>query len=637
MPSKPEGLIPEASKSPLDAVLARVAQAHSGGRADICEQESREALRLAPGDETASFFLGISLLRLGRMPEAIDVLTQLSSSWSPDDRSDPRGNRRGVELYLSIALRRVGDVANALVHAERAASFKRDDPETVCNLGLCLMDAGSFPEAEIRFRRMVELAPQAPFGYHGLACCYQHEGRNKEAIAQFRTAAKLSPPNSPVLVEIAESLASLEDSSSAEAVARRAHEVAPSVRTNLLLASSMVERGRAREGEKYARDAVKADPSSGIAWAVLGVTQQALGQRAESDESLRRSVAILPGQGSAWHALVQNGNASLELAKAMEEAKRPGGLPDSDLSLLNYALGQCNERIGRFKESLDAYFEANTVARRLKFGDEKFDGAKYSEELMSVPNLLPDWSPPSGSLAAGQGPQPIFVFGMIRSGTTLVEQILSCHPEIGAAGEVQFWLENWRAAVKAGPRKIDYSVLNGLRKNYLRQLAETAPGKRFVVDKMPLNYTILGVLALAFPGSALIHVVRDRRDNCFSILATANRSRLTYMHDVEATAFAYGEYETLMERWHAALPGRILDVRYEELVSDQERVTRSLLERCGADWNEACLHPEHNERQASTPSVVQVKSPVYRSSIGRAKPFEEWLGEAWMRSERSGR
>ncbi len=623
--------IHEANKGLLDSILARAALAHSKGLARDCEQEAREALRLASDNPTASLFLAVSLLRLGRTPEAVEVLARLSNAGPPVGQPDPRAFQRSVELYLSTALRKVGDTAEALIHAEKAASFKKDDPETICNLGLCLMDAGRYREAEIRFSRMMELAPQAPFGYQGLATCHERQGRRKDAIPLFRTAAKLTPSNSPALIEIAESLASLEDMPSAEAAAQRAHEVAPSVRTDLILASALLERGEAHKAEKYARHAVEADPASGRAWAMLGVTLQALGQRAESDESLRRSLELMPEQGSAWHALVQNRNASEELARSMEEVKRSGVLPDGDLSLLDYALGQCYERIGRYKESFEAYSEANALARKLKFGEEEFNQSGYPELLNAAVNLSANWTQPLPSLAESDGPRPVFVVGMIRSGTTLVEQILTCHPEIAGGGELLFWPANWRAAVQAAPRTIDYEMLDKLRKKYLRQLAETAAGRRFIVDKMPFNFTTLGVLALAFPDSPFIHTVRNPRDTCFSIFATAIRSRPDFMHDIDAIACAYGVYEKLMARWHAALPGRILDVRYEELVSDQERVTRSMLEFCGVEWNEACLHPEHNKRQAATPSVAQVKSPVYRSSVGRAAPYEEWLGEVWTR------
>jgi tetratricopeptide (TPR) repeat protein len=611
-------------------VLERASQAHANGQPDRCERLCREVLLISPGEPTASFLLGVSLLRLARLPECIEVLSGLCSLSEPES-GEQRAFLRGVELYLSIALRRSKDPSEALRHAERAAEL-RNDAETISNLGLCLIDAAQYSDAEFVFKKMIEMAPRAPFGYHGLGTCYQRQGRRREALPSFETAAKLTPPGTPALVEIAEALAELDNWPAAAAAAERAHAVAPSVRTHLLLANTALQTGSADAAEGNARQALRIDPESASAWALLGLAQQSKGDREGSDRSFRRSVALQPSQATAWHGLMQNGNASAEAADALEGARRTEGMPEENLSLLDYALGTCYERTGRFEEAFVAYSEANAIAHRVRFGESGFDPVLYRQALTEASSLTVDWTRRLPPLS--EGPRPIFVVGMIRSGTTLIEQILSCHPEIGAGGEQTFWLENWRSCVKRASHTIDYDLLRDLRERYLETLSNTSPGDRYVTDKMPLNFAIAGVLALAFPEAPIIHTMRDPRDNCFSIFATAIRSRPEFMQNVESIWSAYGEYRRLMSRWHALLPGRILDLSYEALVSDQQATTLSMLSHCGVDWNESCLHPERNERPAPTPSVAQVKSPVNRSSVGRAAPFGVWLRDKWSEFDR---
>ncbi len=616
------------SAGDINAVLQLASSAHAKGLDRECEQQSRKALTLQPGHPNAMYLLGISLVKLNELPESIKVLTDLSLSPSVVGRPDSNPFLRSVELYLSSALLRNGQPDLAVVHAERAAAFRKNDPETLFNLGLCLTEVGRTVEAEEKFNKVIQLAPQMPFGYSGLGSCYKRKGKRREAIEQILKAASLTPPNSPALIDLAESLMALEYPKGAEEIARRAYNASPSFRACMVLAPCLGELGRAAEANDFAEEAVAADPESGPAWAVLGTTQQALGKRAESIESLIRSTELYPNQGSSWHALVQAGVLNPELGNKMEDARSSGAMSDQDLSLLNYARGQYWEKVGKHDLSAEAYLDANRLAWNQKYGEVKFDTAGYAAKTFEAVNLPQDWKAIRPRGVPTEDPQPIFVVGMIRSGTTLVQQILSCHPEIGPGGEQTFWPEYWRTMFnKRG--ELDKSQLQALRSQYLRGLKKLAPGKRYVVDKMPENYRLLGVLALVFPDSPIIHTARDSRDTCLSIYATANRSRLPFMHDLDAITFAYIQYRKIMNRWREVLPERVLDMQYEDLVSSQDRFTREMLEYCGIEWDDACLKPEKNRHQAATPSGVQVQQPVYTSSIGRAAHYEPWFGKHW--------
>ena len=217
----------------------------------------------------------------------------------------------------------------------------------------------------------------------------------------------------------------------------------------------------------------------------------------------------------------------------------------------------------------------------------------------------------------------------MRSGTTLAEQILSSHPEVGGAGELLFWPENAGSSEKVfDPNgELDTTRLQNLTRDYLDLLGRLAPGKPHVVDKMNTNYLLLGLLHVALPDARVIHMRRHPVDTCLSIWATPVARDVDLCGDKGNVVFAYRQYLRVMAHWRSMLPAdRLLDVQYEELVSDREAVTRRMVEFCGLDWDEACMRPEENVRSVKTPSVWQVRQPVYKTSMARWKKYEPWLG-----------
>ena len=617
------------SPNQIEQLLRRAIQAHSQGAPAVCEHECRALLAVRPGLGRARYLLAISLFRQGKFVEAIPILRDLSEAehWAPSE--DGGVDARSVELYLSNALKREGDLAGALRHAQTAAKLAPNDVEVIANLGLCLSSSGNLDQAAVCFEKVIRLAPNLPFGYHGLAEVRNAMGDSLEAIALYRKAAELCPPQVPLLMDIAESLKGLDDSPTAEALANKIHSASPSVRSNVLLASCLSERGKADEALPLAKTAVSMDPESWSAWAVLGTTQLAARNREESNAALLKSLELNPAQGSAWHALVQNGLISEDLVMGMQSALTSNSLNPANLSMLNYSLARSLEKLGRYEESYAAYAEANHAARRHKFGNEPFAREEYVSSVLAPIAAVRETGPLQIGGATSGNPKPIFVFGMIRSGTTLLEQILSLDSKVGAGGEVLFWREYWREALSATYGTLDEGALIGLRERYERVLARICPGKEVVVDKMPLNYELAGLLAMVFPDAPMIHLSRNPLDNCFSIFATVNRSRLAFMHDVEAIGAAYQTYHRAMIGWEQIGLPNTLHVRYEDLVSKQEEWTRKVVEHCGLQWQDEFMHPETNRHLAATPSFVQVQLPVYQSSVSRAMPFERCLPSAW--------
>jgi hypothetical protein len=244
-------------------------------------------------------------------------------------------------------------------------------------------------------------------------------------------------------------------------------------------------------------------------------------------------------------------------------------------------------------------------------------------------------------LAARQGggypsSLPVFVVGMPRSGTTLVEQILASHPEVHGAGELpdlNRLVERLRNAAGAAflyPEDAPALAAERLREfgeTYVEGLRGRAPGATRVTDKMPGNFLLLGLIHLALPGASIIHVTRDPRDTCLSCYSKLFTAEQNFAYDLGELGRYYSKYSQLMAHWQDVLPeGRILSIRYEDVIADLEGEARRIISHCGLAWDERCLAFHKTERPVKTASATQVRRPIYRSAVGRWQLYEEHLG-----------
>jgi len=217
---------------------------------------------------------------------------------------------------------------------------------------------------------------------------------------------------------------------------------------------------------------------------------------------------------------------------------------------------------------------------------------------------------------------------MMRSGTTLMEQILARHPLVAGAGEQKFWIGLDAKLIDFDERRVRNELLGDAAATYQRLLARYGAGAERVVDKQPGNLLLAGLLHMAFPEARIIYMVRHPLDNAISIWNTNIQTSTSFVHNKGNLAFAIRQYEELMRHWVEVLPAdRFMTLSYESLVMDQEVNTRKVLEFCRLPWDDGCLSPEKSQGRVVTPSLWQVRQPVYNTSIGRWKNYEPWLGE----------
>ena len=463
------------------------------------------------------------------------------------------------------------------------------------DLGLAFLRCGRLAEAAASLNRAVELRPSFQSALRYLAFVLEQEGPEAEAVAAYR---KLSRTGDDPL--------------------ERRH----------YLAKALAMEGQSEEAEKELRRVLAVAPNNVGTRALLGQLLQDRGMFEEAVQHLTKAVDVVP---AAFQHLAE--------AKRMTEADRPlvermrlvAERPDLDTTArasVHFGLGKAFDDLGECSEAMRHYDSGN----RLKAMSGRLNRVALTAQYDNVIQRF-------GANALGRATRsmerpafpgddlPLFIVGMPRSGTTLVEQILSSHRAVSAGGELTFWkdvLVAWRGS---GVNSIEFGALAKAAENYRELLRKFGPALR-VTDKEPKNFELLWLLRLAFPDARVIHCRRHPVDTCLSIYFTHFRSSERYAWNRGDIVFFYRQYERLMEHWRRILPpDRFTEVQYETLIADREAETRRLVAFIGLDWDQACLAPERNRRPVQTASRWQARQPVYSTSVGRWRRYEPWLGE----------
>jgi len=582
----------------------------------------KRILAFEPDNPEANLLMGVVAGKTGRTEVALVHLNRVIAA-KPESFE--------ALVWLSILNRRQQRLEAALDFAERAVKVRGADAFGRNNLGLCLMDMVRLEDAVVEFQRALEILPDQPPVLHNLGTALYRIGRDMDAAIAFDRALVLSPNSVDTYLSLGQVLLSQTNPSEAAKCARCALKINPKLAEgHLLLASALVEDSLTGEAEVHLKQAIALNPSNAQAHGLLGQRFQSLGKFAEANSHLLKSIELEPRQGFSYFAYVHNNKvteADRPLVSKMERLVEEGGLDPRQMMFLHYGLGRSFETLGEYEEAMTQFDNANRVARKLKFGDAVFDRDAYAKHFDW---LMATFSKQFIEQHRGEGlasSVPIVIVGMMRSGTTLAEQILSSHPEIGAAGEQRFW--PYCRPGLYGPEGLAFSVekLPPLGADYLKTLSKIAPNFTHVTDKMPTNYELLGAIHLALPNAKIIHMRRNPIDTCVSIYATPNRVPVDFAYNRDNIVFAYQQYQRLMEHWRSVLPAdRFIEVNYEDVVADRETQTLRMLDLIGLGWDEALLHHESNQRNVITPSLWQVRQPIYTSSVERWRRYEPWLG-----------
>lgn len=588
------------------------------------EDLGQKILAISPGYPPALQMLGMIAGRTDRTALGIDLLREVV-------RIEPQSVDARVQL--AELLRKDGNAQEAIAQYQEAIRLRPDDAGTHNVLGLTYLAERRLTDAITCFERGIGLRPDAALLHHNLAMTLQLQGRDRDAETSFQRAIALAPGLADAHARLGHLKMVQGESEQAIACFRRVIEMQPaSMDSRVQLARVLMDVGQAVAAENCLRQAIAIEPGAADAHEGLGNVLQQLGRFDEAVACFDRAVGLQPLRASAYLGMASATKfkpADRPLIERMEALLVDSRLEDRGRANFHYALGKALDELAEYEPAMHHFDEANRIAfARLNVSGRAIDRARYAD---IVDRLIATFTPAFFTRHAALGVDtelPVLIVGMIRSGTTLVEQILSSHPKVGAGGELHFWGDRGEAVADAANGELGSAAAHRLAGDYLRRLRAVSPEAARITDKMPTNFLLLGLIHLVLPRARIIHCRRNPLDNCLSLYFTPYPRSPDYAHDPGNIVFYYEHYARLMAHWRRVLPAdRILEVDYQELVADTERVTRQMIAFCGLDWDNSCLQHERNARIISTPSQWQARQPVYKTSVARWCHYEPWLGE----------
>ena len=540
-------------------------------------------------------------------------------------------------LELASKFLRAGRPADAIAPLRDAALLQPSNPIIQHDLGLACLEVGRVPDAIAALQRAVARNPRYADAHFRLGIALEKLGNIGGAIAAYDSATKLLPSLTEAWFRAGALLYTLGHRDGAIGCFRRAAATGgPTSFGRLGEARALVIENRNQDAEQVLRETLVADPGNAMAYDLLGNLLSDFGRFDEARACFERAIAIAPLLAGSYYDLVRCRpvtSADKGLLQEMQSALATPGLEAGQLLRLHLAIGKAAEDLGDYGLAMH-HFDAADAVRR---GSRSFDSSAFSTEIdRLIARCTPEFIARAPELGSSDA-TPVLIIGMPRSGTTLVEQILSMHPEVGAGGELHFWNQRgaeWHRSVAAGndtpfvpTENLVSEFLAKAAADYLGVLRAIAPTAARVTDKMPFNFLWAGLIHLAFPRAVIIHCRRAAVDTALSIHQTHFHPTMPFPTGGAELVAYFRSYQRLIDHWRRVLPAdRFIEVDYEDLTRAPEPVIRSIIAACGLAWHDACLRPESNPRAVNTPSKWQARQPIYRTSVARWRRYEPWLG-----------
>jgi tetratricopeptide (TPR) repeat protein len=553
---------------------------------------------------------------------------------TPATATDPRA--QAARLYGE------GRYAEALQAAGVALRHSPQDAELWNLSGVAALELGLTQDAETFWRAAIARDPCHADAHYNLGLLHYRRRALDEAARAFARAITLRPMHAAALNNLGAVLQEL--GRTGEAVTLLEHSVAIDA-TNAAafsnLGHALSTLARFEEARTAFDRAIELKSDFAEALTSRGRISMEAGERAEAMRFFDAAIAANPERAEAYYErsrLAPAARGAPWIDRLQSLYGRRATLDAAGASTVSFAMGKVREDLGEYEVAFEAYTHGN----RLRYAQRPFDEADDEQRLAALLGSF------SSELYAGEGAAaaetghaaaaatcaagqrvPILVVGMPRSGTTLIEQALAGHPDIFGAGELTTLRELASTLPPAAPttgRSAWRNQLRALGREYLARAWKNGVREQYLVDKMPGNYWHLGLVPLMVPEAKIIHVRRDPLDTCLSCYSTAFTEGHEYAFDLGVLGRRYLRYHRLMAHWQSVLPpGRILQVRYEDVVADLERESRRMLAHIGLPWHEACLNFHEHRRAVRTASVMQVRQRLYSSSIGRWQRFAAQL------------
>jgi tetratricopeptide (TPR) repeat protein len=526
---------------------------------------------------------------------------------------------------------RAGRPADAIAPLRNAALLQPGDAIIQHDLGLACLEVGRLPDAIAALQRAVESNPRYADAYFRLGIAFEKLGNFAGAIVVYNRATSLLPSLTEAWFRAGALAYTLGCRNDAIGCFRRAAAAGGNSFSRLGKARALLIEDRNQEAEQVLRETQVADPMNAMAYELRGNLLSELGRFDQARACFERAIAIAPLLAGSYYDLVRCRPITSDdegLLQDMQAALATPGLEAAQRLRVHLAIGKAAEDLGDHALAMQ-HFDAADAVRR---GTASFDSAAFSLEIdRLIARCTREWIARAPELGSSDA-TPVLIIGMPRSGTTLVEQIVSMHPEVGAGGELHFWNQRGAAWHRSGAAEdqtpfVVSEFLATAAANYLEVLRAIAPTAARVTDKMPFNFLWAGLIHVAFPRATIIHCRRAAIDTALSIHQTHFHPSLAFPTGGAELVAYFRSYQRLIDHWRSVLPrDRFIEVDYEDLTRAPEPVIRRIVASCGLGWHDECLRPECNPRPVNTPSKWQARQPIYRTSVARWRCYEPWLG-----------
>ena len=655
---KPTATTPEPTGT-LNAALAQAARLLTSDPGKAAEQ-ARAILEAVPAHPQARLLLGSALHRQGDLSGARGAL---------EDLAREQANAPAVWFELGLVRAAGGDTQGAIAALSRATTLKPDFGEAWAALGEQYALLGDDAAAGNAAAQQILAATKDPALLEAAkALC-----DSKLAVAErmLRDTLKSQPTNIAAIRMLAEIGARLGRYGEAETLLARCLQLAPGfaaarhnyatvlhrqnksqeaiAQIDVLLASDARNPAyRALKGAALGQigeydqaiacyeDVLKAFPSQPKGWMSYGHALKAVGRQADSIAAYQRSIALAPALGEAWWSLANLKTFRFEPrhADVMRAALARADLDGEDRYHLHFALGKALEDERRYEEAFEQYAAGNALRRKSVVYDaeETTDHVRRSKAVFTADFFA------ARTAQGNPAPDPIFIVGLPRAGSTLIEQILATHSAVEGTMELPDIIgiarrlsgRKSRSETSLYPemlRDLSADELHRLGSEYLEQTrVQRKLGRPFFIDKMPNNFAHAGLIHLILPNAKIIDARRHPLGCCFSAYKQHFARGQAFSYDLGELGRYYADYVAHMAHLDAVLPGRVHRVIYERLVDDPESEVRRLLAYCGLPFEEKCLLFYQNDRAIRTASSEQVRQPIFRDGIDQWQHFEPWLG-----------
>lgn len=589
-------LTSESHAAGLQEMLNLAIQHHQAGRLSEAERAYRRILEASPDNVDALHMLGMLAYQSGNNDSAIALINK-ALHHSPASAE--------IHNNLGKVHESRGKPDEAIAASRRAIAINPDYDLAHYNLGNALNAQGKYEEAAASYQHALRIRPDYAEAYHGQATALDALGRQDEAVTCCQEALRIKPEF---------------------------------VDAHITLAAALISLQRPEEALKHCQRAVEIKPDDIDAIALLTDITDQTGDIERAYQHLRPLLETINNDIGADHVNVALAFSSIskhlgrqqEAISLMEQMlERNPSLSVTSRRKLHFNLGKLYDATGEYDKAF-AHFQQGNASKPVTS-----NSARHAAEVDSLIAVYSTDFMTRMPRASIRSDRPVFIVGMARSGTSLVEQILSSHPAVFGAGELpdiiqlplslHIILGTEQRYPQCSPL-LTQDKLDTLAQHYLERLESLSSDATRVTDKMPGNFTHLGLIELLLPDARVIHCMRDPLDTCLSCYFQIFSRSHPYSYDLANLGAFYNGYRKIMQHWRQVLTIPMMEVQYEELVTNQEPVSRKLIEFCGLEWDERCLEFHKTKRFVGTASFDQVRQPIYKKSVGRWKNYERHIG-----------